>query len=299
MKYIFSTIFLSFALLLAVLPAQAAKLILKTDLETIQKNGGGKIEILLDSPDEKVNALGGELFVSSGQATLSDINDGQSIISAWLDQPVISNNGSLVFSGIIPGGFSGLYAANTPSVLPGLVLSFNIKSQAKGNVTLSFKNVQAYANQGESVKIITEPETLAINFDHLAENVNYQADDKVAPTDIDFSIIKMPDTKLGWVAIFSAQDSGSGIDHYEIQESLLSKPENDDWRKATSPVALQDQSRNKYVFIKAVDRSGNQKIVSLPPEPNTLNNLYYLAAGLIIILVTAAFVIYRFIKNKK
>lgn len=67
--------------------------------------------------------------------------------------------------------------------------------------------------------------------------------------------------------LFVAQDKGSGIDYYLIKESagfIFSKFS--PWKKVDSPYILQDQNLQSYIYLKAVDRSGNTRLVFLKPS---------------------------------
>lgn len=74
-----------------------------------------------------------------------------------------------------------------------------------------------------------------------------------------------------YYAAFRAEDSGSGINHYDIAELPLTSnklpanayPKESDWRRAHVPEKLQHQQGRLAVFIRAVDNSGNSLIGNL------------------------------------
>jgi len=67
--------------------------------------------------------------------------------------------------------------------------------------------------------------------------------------------------------VFATQDKGSGIDYYEIKESrqkflkIFKK-----WVIAESPYVLKDRKLRSYVYIKAVDKAGNERIAVVEPR---------------------------------
>jgi hypothetical protein len=71
-----------------------------------------------------------------------------------------------------------------------------------------------------------------------------------------------------WVALFQTQDKNSGLKGYQIQESKHLRPDQNAWVEAQSPYVLKDQSRSTYVFIKAIDYQGNERIEIVNPEAN-------------------------------
>ena len=69
--------------------------------------------------------------------------------------------------------------------------------------------------------------------------------------------------------VFSTEDKQSGIDHYEIAEKrdneVLNYIDDLNWRIAVNPQILNDQKLKSYVYIKAVDKAGNRRIIPLYP----------------------------------
>lgn len=55
--------------------------------------------------------------------------------------------------------------------------------------------------------------------------------------------------------VFATQDKGSGISHYEVCEGGKRK-----CAIAESPYLLQNQKLNQKIFVKAVDKNGNEYI---------------------------------------
>jgi hypothetical protein len=81
-----------------------------------------------------------------------------------------------------------------------------------------------------------------------------------------------------WFLVFATQDKGSGIDHYEILETrsnikaiLINKKIflnyfKKQWKIGESPYMLNDQKLQSYIFVKAIDKAGNERIVKLKPQ---------------------------------
>ena len=70
--------------------------------------------------------------------------------------------------------------------------------------------------------------------------------------------------------VFAAQDKGLGIDYYEIAEKRGSNITQNYaellWQKEESPYLLEDQKLKSYIYVRAVDKAGNARIVYLPPQ---------------------------------
>ena len=69
---------------------------------------------------------------------------------------------------------------------------------------------------------------------------------------------------------FSAIDKMSGIDHYEILEAdrggyKLGTTQKAVWKVVESPYALEDQTLNSVIKVKAVDKADNERIAEITP----------------------------------
>lgn len=245
--------------------AAAATLRLSFDGTTFTTNGQAIIHLLLLPSDQKINALAGEVSVLSGNASFKEIQTGNSIISVWLELPHLTDH-SITFSGIIPGGFSGIYSPFEKTTQPGTILTTSLNVTQPNKVVIGLKNVQIYAGRGELQPVIIEPNQLEIDFSKASSATAAGVfPDSTPPSNFSAEIIKLPEGPDGWYAIFSALDSGSGIDHYEIQENSTATADPNKWHVAQSPFLLQDQKRQHYIFFKAVDHSGLEAISFLPP----------------------------------
>ncbi len=65
---------------------------------------------------------------------------------------------------------------------------------------------------------------------------------------------------------FATQDKQSGIDHYEIQESRSSKIDAGKWKTAESPYLLIDQELHSFIYVLAIDRQGNERVIKVFPR---------------------------------
>ncbi len=284
---------LLFIFVLIPLCSQAAVLRSSIDEELLAKSSKAVVSILLDAKGENINALSAELSVISGDAEIYEINDGESIISAWIERPTIENN-KVVFAGIIPGGFSGVYDPNSKDPQPGLVMKLAIKSNNSGEVILGIKNLQAYTGAGESAQITADPDIVKILFSNKTDEVPDQTrSDWTVPVFTEFSISKLNNETRGWFVVFNAEDQESGIEYYEIQETFNKEPDPSGWKRAENPYLLKDQHRLHTVFIKAVDRTGNQKIVRIFPTGLSFFEQWDWLIAVILLAAAVSIIVYR------
>jgi hypothetical protein len=281
-KYLYLTICICSILLITPRISRAATLELRFDEATFNANGQAIVQLLLAPSEQKINALGGELVIVSGKASFKEIQSGNSIISAWLQTPQLKNN-TVSFSGIIPGGFSGLYSPFNKDLQPGIVMSVALTIEERGKVVLGLRNMEVYADNGDIQPLNLEPNQLEIDFIKSNRSANSGLSvDTVPPVNFSAQIIKIPEGPQDWFVAFAAEDTESGIDHYEIQETRELAPNPLAWKRGESPFRLEDQSRRSTVFIKAIDHSGQEAIMSVPPAPINYSLWYWIAGGILL-----------------
>ena len=106
---------------------------------------------------------------------------------------------------------------------------------------------------------------------------------------------------------FATVDKMSGIDHHEAAEvkrrgfvkGLLKKEEKVEWKKAKSPYLLEDQSLRSKIFVKAIDKAGNEQIGErIPPYKITLLDIT-VGIILLVLLIGTIWWIIKKIQRKK
>ncbi len=69
--------------------------------------------------------------------------------------------------------------------------------------------------------------------------------------------------------VFSTTDKQTGLDYYEIAEKRGKETKNYnelEWKRGESPYLLKDQELKSYIYVKAVDKAGNERIEILSPQ---------------------------------
>ena len=87
--------------------------------------------------------------------------------------------------------------------------------------------------------------------------------------------------------VFATQDKGSGIDRYEVREG-----ESGSFFSAQSPYRIKDQSLGVKIFVKAIDKNGNEKIAEVPAQKMALWKQNSLVFGILLVLALLVF-LYR------
>lgn len=237
------------------------------------------VDVYVDTGVSVVNAVEGSISFPSGVLDVIDIRNGNSAINFWIEQPQESLGGIVSFSGITPGGIFGkLY-----------LFSIVYKTKQDGDAVLRFESMRVLKNNGtgEEIKFSTTPYTLNITHD-LDNDPSLQTSvsDTDPPENFKAEIIKNDDIYNGqYAVVFATQDKSSGIDYYEVKEGYWG-----DFNRAESPYLLVNQSLNKKIYVKAVDKSENKRVVILNPQnPVVWYRDYTILAILLVVFLCGLF----------
>ncbi|MDD5071464.1 MAG: cohesin domain-containing protein [Patescibacteria group bacterium] len=295
-----------FAILLGLLgglSVQAAQLNLTSQFQEIAVGQQFQASIILDTGDEEINAVEGKIGFPQDLLELEEIRDGNSIINFWVERPQAGGDGEIIFSGITPGGFKG----ENNFILS---LVFSAKGGGEGEIQVKDARILKNDGLGTSAEVSVGFLSFRIGEDAPAEI----GEDKIKIRDYEPPETFRPEISRDelifdgkWFLVFATQDKASGVDYYEVKEQRKIKLFRwrlgvwKKWQRAESPYILKDQKLQSHVYIKAVDKAGNERISSLSPrKPSVWYEVYYfyviiiIAAGLII-----AYIIWRKSRRKK
>ncbi len=244
--------------------------------------------IVLNTESENINAVEGVLKVDPSLGTDIQISDSGSVVTYWVTKPYYNKEQGVVeFSGAMPGGFSG-----GSGILFSLILPSHT-NQAPLEKALYFINFNAYKNDGlgSSAKVSTRSFGLGDIAGQVDEAIADQLylngkKDDIQPEVFTPRIARDPNIfNNHWFISFNTTDKQSGIDHYEIQESRTGAMNAGHWLPATSPYELVDQELHSFVFVIAVDRQGNERIIKVfPRNPLPWFQVYGKQLGVILVL---------------
>lgn len=241
--------------------------------------------IFLNTENESINAIGGKTVFPENLLELKEIRDGNSIINFWVERPK-AQNGEILFSGITPGGYSGKN---------GLVFSVVFRTRAEGGGAVEIRDAKVLLNDGEG----TSAPLKISNYKFLISNqISNQTpiskiDDNEPPEPFNPEVASDPNIFGGkYFLVFATQDKGTGIDHYEVCEGSKKK-----CVIAESPCLLQNQKLNQKIFVKALDKSGNERIAMVEPRYSIKWYEIWWVWGIIILAIIAFFAAKKF-KNE-
>ena len=217
------------------------------------------VNVFLDTEGESVNTAEGTLIFPADLLEMKEIRNGNSSINFWIN-PVgscASNGaekpGSICFLGITPGGFSG-----TKVFLFSVV--FQAKKDGQGTISAEALRILQNDGQGTEVRTKTSPFSFSISTEAKAPVSSVERIiDNERPEDFKPIIGNDPNIFNGkYFLVFITQDKISGIANYQVREGAWG------WFSiAESPYLLKYQSLDRKIFVKAIDKAGNERVVVL------------------------------------
>ena len=254
--------FLAILVIFVLVPILASAAEIRIDAKSWEIKIGERFttNLFLDA-EESINALEGQIVFPVDLLEPKEIRDGNSIVNFWIERPKIESD-KIRFSGITPGGYLGK---------KGLIFSVIFQSIQEGSGSIEIQDIKALLNDGKGTKANTTISNLQLV---ISKQVPASQPAVVEKKDTDipevFEPIVTSDPAVfdgKYFLVFATQDKGSGIDHYEIKESrqkflkIFKK-----WVIAESPYVLKDRKLRSYVYIKAVDKAGNERITVVEPR---------------------------------
>lgn len=276
------------ALILFPVSANAAVLYVNPTEGTYGLSDTFLADVRIDNQNECINAAHVEVRYPTDTLRAVDFSKGNSILSLWVEEPVIdTDNGIVTFSGGIPGGYCGRIPGDPvlSNVLGKIV--FSVIGAESTSTTVSIADTSmVYLHDGAATpaKLTAQSAVYAIQPTPLAASnpwLTQVGDDTIPP---DAFVITVESTagvfRGNYYAVFATQDKQSGVDHYEVFER-------GSWQAVTSPHLLKDQLLQGGVQIKAIDKAGNERLgtyVEGSAAPRVPKEFDYSIVALIIVL---------------
>lgn len=290
-----------FILFFVALPVFGTEISVNSKNQEIKTGDEFEVDIFLNTKGEAINALEGKILFSKELLEFKEIRDGGTIINFWIERPSVlrKTDAEIIFSGITPGGYNGN---------KGLIFSIIFKAKKDGTGTVAIHDIRALYNDGAGTEAIVVVSNLYFLISEQAKNAEsaiLKIKDNEPPELFVPEVTQDATIFEGrYFLVFATQDKGSGIDYYEIREG------GGKFIRAKSPYLLSNQELNKKITVKAVDKSGNERIVILPPaNPNRLYKYLFISLIFIILSVLVFLKVdfinkkinfkYNFFKNEK
>lgn len=292
---------------------KATKLYLEPSQGELTQGDTFLVEIAIDTEGECINTIGVNLDFSPDILKAVDFSQGNSIIVLWIESPIINQeSGSISFSGMIPGGYCGMVPGN-----PGLSnLIGRIIFQVKEGIELEPVEKNTKVNFSEATKVLLNDgsgtlaslNTLGGDFKISSGRTETTKDewekeienDATPPESFKIEIQKDPTIFEGkYFITFFTTDKQTGVDHYEIlEESGILIKRVGKWVRAESPYLLKDQNLKSNIFVKVIDKAGNERVETLPAPKPFIWYKNYLILVIITLGVIIAYLIWKILWKK-
>ena len=289
-KFILIGVLAVFGLLFIASHVFAAEISVNSKNKEIKTGEQFEAEIFLNTEKEYINAVEGKLIFPKTLLEVKEIRDGNSTINFWIERPK-AKNGEILFSGIIPGGYMDK---------KGLIFSIIFQAILEGRGSIEIQDIKALLNDGKGTTASTTTSNLQLMISGQApasQPTVVEKKDTDMPEAFEPTVASDPAIFDGkYFLVFATQDKASGIDFYEVKESrqmLFSIFKS--WLPAESPFVLNDQELRSFIFVKAIDKSGNERIAAVEPKYPT--KWYYEAWWIWIIIILAIIFTRIFIKR--
>lgn len=268
-------------------PAKGAEVGFNENSQEILVNQEFKVSIVINTNEEDINAIEGEITLPKDILSLNTINDANSIISLWVVEPQLIND-TIKFSGIVPGGYKGN---------KGLLFDLIFKAKKEGEGFINFQKVRILRNDGLGTEVPVDISDFKIivkgkmppNQVTPVEIIDNNPPEPFMPI-----ISKDPTIFDGkYFLVFSTKDKESGIDYYEVKEGK------GPFVRAKSPYLIKNQKLDKEIIVKAIDRKGNERIAVVKPlnKPAPWYTRYKTFTIIVVIVLLISVISYFFWKN--
>jgi hypothetical protein len=235
--------------------AQAAVVRLQNPAQLVQVGDTLTVMVVLDTQGESINAASAKVTYTNDVVAFKRILDGDSVINFWVENPRVTSDGAILFSGITPGGFIG-------SDITLLTVQFEVIKEGVATFSVSDEELLLHDGLGTAAQTTSIPLSLNVLGQLSAPSSDTSYIDTEPPEVFSPTITTDKDMFEGNAfLVFQTEDKGSGIDFYEVKEGEFGVYQN-----ATSPYELEDHSLSKKIFVRAVDRDGNEYIAELYPQ---------------------------------
>jgi len=236
-------------------PALAAEVSFDTKTQEVKANQSFEVGVFINTDNESINALEGQIVFPVDLLEPKEIRDGNSIVNFWIERPKIESD-KIHFSGITPGGYLGK---------KGLIFSVIFQSIQEGSGSIEIQDIKALLNDGKGTKANTTISNLQLV---ISKQVPASQPAVVEKKDTDipetFEPIVTSDPSIfdgKYFLVFATQDKISGIANYKVREGKWG------WfNVAESPYLLIHQSLDRKIFVKAIDKNGNERIAVVEPR---------------------------------
>lgn len=214
--------------------------------------------VKLDPAGVSINTFSFRL-VPEGGVLFSDVRTTGSPVSLWVKKPTIDEtDGSIVASGVVPGGLSEPFSILTFTVTVDLPPLNEVVTLGK------FADTEVRVSDGLGTPIATESVPFSVEIyssevDNIPSPIGVS--DARPPERFAPKYIQNPTNKEEIFVVFEAQDTETGILQYEVRFGTAGN-----WiRTEDGSIKLPPSAYGERVYVKAIDRAFNERLETIGP----------------------------------
>lgn len=244
------------------------------------------VDILSDGVE--YNAIEGRLDIPKTFDVVKVIT-GDSFISVWLEDPTVSTDNSIRFSGIAPAGYNRDI---------GRLFSVIARANSSGTGSLILSDIGIFRNDGVGTQDNVSDQRLSLSVREIksGEQPYLIGVQDVTPPEA-FSIQLVRDSSLfenKFAIIWNTTDKGSGIASYDVIEGK------NVFKQAKSPYVLDKQGMRGKIYVRAYDHEGNMTQAALvPPGKFCIGTACYGLAEVFVVVIFFSIIIFILCRKQK
>ncbi len=209
------------------------------------------VDVKINTLGVEVNAIKAAIAFPDDQLEFVEAYERGSMITTWIDSPKVSGN-TVIFSGIMAGGYSGTISPITGEKYDGTILRIIFKTLGEGSGVITIPDIEVYENDGRGTLLTTTVKGLPFVISEITGMSQEFIEDLYPPESFVPEIIANEFIYDGkYTLIFNTHDKETGVAYYEVKEGGRA------WERTESPYLLRDQSLRTVIWVKAVDYAGN------------------------------------------
>lgn len=217
------------------------------------------ITLTAENPSRPLNAIEGSVTFDETKLEFLEAKTRSSVIGFWIEYPYLCEANRICFSGISPGGFSDI--SNE-------LLTLQFLPIETGDTVISVDSLRLLQHDGKGTDESVELTSKKFFIEQTKQGGQAVVEDTEPPEAFSPAVVKDEDLYDGQnVLLFSTNDKQSELKAYQVKETPYAwlapfYP----WKEAESPYVLMDQDLRSYIYVKAIDEYGNERVSLVPPS---------------------------------
>lgn len=249
--------------------AYAAELRVTPPFNAVYQGDTFILDVQLSSIDDPVNAFEAGVTLSPNLSVV-DIRTARSVVPLWVEEPSVTESG-ITFSGVIPGGFEGIFGTAWVGMRPGTLFRVVVRADNVGSASVSFTpGAVAYRNDGEGsvVPLTVLGTSFVVNPETGATKLVPPPFDETPPEAFELEVVDGSSFReRRFFLVFNTQDKQTSVVRYEFARSTAPRSEDElSWKEVRSPFALSSTDLTSVLYIRAIDEAGNTTVAVHQPE---------------------------------